>query len=307
MQSTDLKVYKSLSITDTGINGGREGYAEVQSGVLNNAFPSVGNDEREAGGTRLRKLFFRNENASGEALANARAFIKALSTAEDHFVLIEGEQRDTQADLTGSEKQYASGALNTLASAGATEIVADFDEADDVDLADGDMVRISGTNGSMFNTVSGTPSWDGNEAGITLAEQLNVDYPAGSIAAMVLECGTLEPSIEDWTETSGSGTYNETSYPPELNNKGSVDDDWTILFTSATDFTCSGLYEGSVGSGEIGTDFEPTNPNTSTPYFTLRTAGFGGSWTSGDTITFTTHPSSKGVWAKEIWAAGAAA
>ena len=89
---------------------------------------------------------------------------------------------------------------------------------------------------------------------------MNVDYPAGSIAAMVLECGTLEPSLEDWTETSGSGTYDESAYPPELNNKGAVDDDWTILFTSATEFTCSGLYEGSVGSGQIGTDFEPDKP-----------------------------------------------
>ena len=152
MQSTDLKIYKSQVITDTGINGGREGYAEVQSGVLNNAFPSVGNDEREAGGTRLRKLFFRNENAGGEALANARAFIKALSTAEDHFVLIEGDHRDTQADLTGSEKQYASGTLNTPASAGTTEIVADFDDAADADLEDGDMIRISGTNGTRCST-----------------------------------------------------------------------------------------------------------------------------------------------------------
>lgn len=306
MQDSDLKLYKSLVITDTSINGDRVSYTEVVDNVLNNLFPNVSAEERAAGGSRLRKAFFRNVNASLEALSNARAMIKEPSTAADFFVLIDGGQRDTQGDLSGSEKQHATGTLQSQANAGNTQIVVNFDDASETDLADTDLLWLYGGNGQMFNTVSGAPSWNGNQATINLGSQLNVDYPAGSICAMVVSCGTIQPSVESWVETSASGTYDETTHPLEFDAMGTVDDDWTLTFSDGTNFSVSGVKEGSIGSGSISSDFAPTNPNTSTPYFTLRSAGWGGTWAAGDTITFTTHPSGKGIWVKEIWAAGVA-
>lgn len=317
MQDSDLKLYKSLVITDTTINGDRVSYTEVVDNVLNNLFPSISAEERAAGGSRLRKAFFRNVNASLETLSNARAMIKHPSSGADFFVLITGTQRDTQGDLAGTEKQHAAGLLNAQASAGATQIVVDFDDADEADLEDGDRLWIAAVtwdpvNGewavtaSEFNTVSGAPSWNGNQATIDLDSQLQNTYAAESVCAMVIDLGTIQPSVESWTETSASGTYDETTYPLEFDPLGTVDDDFTLEFSDETNFTVTGVKEGNIGSGDISTDFAPTNPNSSSPYFTLKSAGWGGTWAAGDTITFTTHPSAKGIWIKEIWTAGAA-
>jgi hypothetical protein len=302
MQDTDLKLYKSLVITDTSINGDRVGYSEVADNVLNNLFPNVSAEERAAGGSRLRKAFFRNVNASLETLSNARVMIQHPST---------------QGDLAGTEKQHAAGVLNAQANAGGTQVVVDFDDASEVDLADTDILWIAAVtwdsgNGkwtvtaSEFNTVSGTPSWVGNQATIDLGSQLQNTYAAGSVCAMVIDLSDIKASAESWTETSAAGTYDEASNPLEFDAMGTVDDDFTLEFSDATNFTVTGLKEGNIGSGDISTDFAPTNPNTSTPYFTLRAAGWGGTWAAGDTITFTTHPAAAGIWIKEIWAAGAA-
>jgi len=305
MQQSDLKLYKSKVVSDTNSNGGREGATEVVSAQMCNLFPPVSNDEREAGGSRYRKVFFHNANGSGEPASNAKAFLVSLSDAEDHFALISGDHTNTQGDLTGNEKMYATGTLAAQANQGATQIQVDFEDAADVDLANGDTLWLYGTNGQMFNTVSGAPSWNGNRATITLGTALNVDYPQGSICAMVLVIGTLKPSFDSWTETSQNGTYDESTYPPVLVNLGTVRDDWTLTFTSSTAFAVTGLYEGSVGSGQISQDFAPVNPATGTPYFTIKKNGWGGTWATGETITFKTYPASKGIWIKETWPAGA--
>jgi hypothetical protein len=303
MQQTDLKLYKSKVVSDSAGNGGREGATEVVSGVLANVFPKVGQAERIAGGSRWRKI-----SLHPQVLASScKAFLSTLSTAEDHFALVAGGHTDTQGDLTGTEKMHASGSLNGAAAAGATQVVVNFEDAADVDLANGDALWIYGINGQMFNTVSGAPSWNGNQATITLGSQLNVDYPQGSICAMVLEIGTLQPSFDTWAETSAAGTYDEATYPPTLAQVGTVRDDFTITFTSATAFSCSGLYEGAVGTGQVSQDFSPINPATGTPYFTIDKDGWGGTWAIGNTVTFKTYPASKGLWLKEIWPAGASA
>jgi hypothetical protein len=38
--------------------------------------------------------------------------------------------------------------------------------------------------------------------------------------------------------------------------------------------------------------------------FTLRAAGWGGTWAAGNTITFHLHPSAQGIWLKEVVPAG---
>lgn len=144
-------------------------------------------------------------------------------------------------------------------------------------------------------------SWSGTIATVNLKDTLAQSYQsAETYVGLVLAVGDVKPLSLDWVETSGGGTYDETSYPLELNNLGTVTDDFTITFTSATAFGCSGTKEGSIGNGTISADFSPTNPNTGQPYFTLRSAGFGGSWQSGDTITFKTVAAGAAIWCKEI-------
>ena len=150
-------------------------------------------------------------------------------------------------------------------------------------------------------------SYAGNVATVELASGSSVSgtyATANSYGAGCVDGGTVEPSSENWSETSPSGSYDEASYPPVLYNDGTEEDSWTITFTSASAFSCSGANAGSVGTGDITTDFSPTNPDTGQPYFTIDKDGWGGSWASGDTVEFDTHPSALPLWLKEVVPAG---
>jgi hypothetical protein len=85
-----------------------------------------------------------------------------------------------------------------------------------------------------------------------------------------------------------------------------VEDDWTLTFTSSSNFSVSGAYYGSAGTGSVGVNFSPVNPDTGEPYFTISAAGWGGAWNSGDSLTFTTHPAAVPVLLEEEVPAGTA-
>ena len=134
---------------------------------------------------------------------------------------------------------------------------------------------------------------------------------ANTFGAGCIQAGDIEPYFSHWSESnSHGGTYDETSYPPELDNLGSDTETWTITFTGVGTFTCSGALAGTVGSGTTGADFSPGNPDTGEPYFTLRSAGWAGTWSNSgtaDVITFKTRPAAAPVWFKQVVPAGTAA
>lgn len=142
--------------------------------------------------------------------------------------------------------------------------------------------------------------YTGNVATVYLEDQVaNAYTTAKSYGAGCLFASEVTPVVSAWTEVSVGGTYDETIYPVIMYNDGTERDSWTITFTSGTAFTCSGANEGSVGSGGVTADFSPTNPNTGQPYFTIDKDGWGGTWLSGDTVTFTTDPAGFPIWWKE--------
>jgi hypothetical protein len=144
-------------------------------------------------------------------------------------------------------------------------------------------------------------SWAGTVVTIALADNFCNNYIAAqTYVGICLESNDVEPASLDWVETSAAGTYDEASYPPDLDNRGTVTDSFTILFSDATNFGCTGVAEGSLGVGSTGSDFAPTNPITGQPYFTIDKDGWGGSWVNGDTVTFKTVASASGIWLKEI-------
>lgn len=151
-------------------------------------------------------------------------------------------------------------------------------------------------------------SYAGNVVTIDLADTVaNTYQTTNTFAAGCLEADEVAPDWSDFSVTSAAGTYDQVTYPPVLFNDGVEEDTWTITFTSASAFSCSGLYNGNVGSGAINTDFSPTNPNTGQPYFTLRLDGWGGTFAVGDTVTFKTQVAALPMWLKEIVDAATAA
>jgi len=135
-------------------------------------------------------------------------------------------------------------------------------------------------------------SYAGNVVTIQLKEQVANAYSvANTYGSGCIYEDEVEATIASFVVTSTNGTYDDTTHPVTAFNKGTVEDDWTVTFTDASNFSVSGAVTGSVGTGSVNVDFEPENANTGVAYFSLKSNGFGGSFAEGDTITFTTHPS----------------
>lgn len=148
-------------------------------------------------------------------------------------------------------------------------------------------------------------SYAGTVCTVELAESpANAYETTNTFASGVLEVGDIEAASDSWAETSASGTYDESTYQAILTNLGTVEDTFTIAFTSATTFTCSGAAEGSLGTGSTSADFVPINANTGLPYFTIDKDGWGGTWANGDTVVLDTHPAAFPFWIKEAVPAG---
>ena len=312
MEGADLILMKSVVISDAGANGGRQSYNQVSSNVLNNMFANVSQTDRTNGVTKYRKFFFRNKNASDETAANSRIWISSQSTGGDYFRIKDGTDLDTQEEADDYTDWLGTGYLTSVVATDATTIEALFDTPTGV--YNGSIIRMTdNSGGEEFLTVksSGGVTWLGNTATIITTSGIRSTYPASqnSLVSGVIDLGNLVSATSSWAETSASGTYDESTYPVEVNNIGSVSDDWTLTFTAATTFTISGANTGAVGTGSTASDFTPVNASAGggAYYFIIRSAGWGGTWQIGETVIFTTTHSSAGVWFKEVVPAGTSA
>ncbi len=311
IQASEILFYKSAMVTDTGANGGRMGpraTARIATGVKNNLFPDPSQAERASGKTRLRKVFCAVENAENLALTNAATHLIRTTGADDVVTLFSAGQRETQAEI-GAPREYGAAVLAAPVNAGDTSFQITLEDADLVVFQDGDSIWIGDdTNEEYFHDVTISGSAPSLTVTLAAGDQLANAYAQGQtfVASLLPHPDTdLQAGVSDWAESSGAGTYDEDAHPLELKNIGSVEDDWTITFTSASAFVVEGVYNGALASGSIGADFAPANPEGGV-FFTLRASGWAGTWAPGDTITFSTHPAAWPVWLKQVVPAGAA-
>ncbi|MBF0310532.1 MAG: hypothetical protein HQL56_13485 [Magnetococcales bacterium] len=315
--SSELKLYPSQVRNDTSGNGGRMATTAIADSVINNVLPNVSEAERAAGITRYRKLFRKVANADNLPLTSARLFIAKPTQAGDRVTIFPATQTDTQSGITGSERLYGCGPLNANASLGATSVAVATEAAADAIFRDGDLIRISnkpdvgsltGVTEFIRLAASNAVSWNGDLATLTFAEgqSLGNDYlAADTFVGSCIEAGSIEATASDWSLSSASGTYdgwNGSGTSPDIlipDAIGGIEQTWTLTFTSATAFTCVGDTVGAAGGGSTnGADFAPTNATFSRPYFTLPASGWGGTWATGNTLTFKTHPAAYPFWLK---------
>lgn len=117
----------------------------------------------------------------------------------------------------------------------------------------------------------------------------------GTVVAGVLELGTIAADHSTPVKTSALGTFTDNITDYDL---GACYDTFTVTFSSATAFTVAGASEGTIGSGTISAAFSVAHWGSY--YFAIPTSCWGGTWADGDTVVFTTYPSSEGVWFKEV-------
>lgn len=325
--SSELLMLKSNTVDDSAANGGRmDNNSSVVSGVLNNVWPSVFKAERSAGSTKYRKTFLKVANDDDDTLFNPQVWLDRRTPADDWVLFFAGTQTDTQNDITGAEDCYGCGALQANVVSGGGSVVVTVEDATlatgaaDEIFRDGDSIRItnkdapdSGTGTEEDHVINGVPTVSGNDVTITLTGTLANDYNTddntyGTRVMSLMEPSDIVGSFDSFVDTSaGDGAYDDAGYPVLIDNIGTIDQTVTITFTGATTFTAVSDVAGvTLSGGSTGTDYAPSNPDVTKPYFTLESGGWSGTWASGDTVVFHTVPASLPFWQKRVVPAGAA-
>lgn len=316
--AAEIKMYRSASVNDGGTNGGRMSNVVVTDNVKNNLWPDVSSSERVAGSTKYRKAFIKFENAAGLAAITPKVFLEDITPGDDRMAFFPGThtQADVQSGIT-TPRLYGAGRLNANASAGATSISVVVELAADTLFLNGDVIRISdktfvdsGTGNEEYVTITNTVTYAGNVATIPCSALVNA-YTAATPTKVssIYAPGTIQPTVSAPVKTSTAGVFNlaNTGSNPIVEGPvGGVYDTWTLTFSSATAFSVTGTNTGGVGSGTTASNFAPNNTAFSSPYFTIPSAAWTGTWLSGDTVTFTTTPSAIPVWLKRVVPAAAA-
>lgn len=280
--------------------------SQLVSGVKNNLFPDVSQSERTAGSTKWRKAFIHINSAQDTALLNVRLFLDSMTPAGDFVVFQPGTQTDTEDQISG--RPYGIGTLYAPIVGGAVQIqVACEHNAEYATLQPfriGDLVRVSdrpstgGAGNEEWVTISGV-SYGTDFATLNVSPALVNNYAtSNTLVSSVLELPSVVASFSVVSVTSAGGSFDSATVGNLVaHNKGAIEENWALTFTSATTFTVSGNTVGTLASlGSVSADYAPLNPATGTPYFTIKSIAWGGSFQANDTVVFRTHPAAIPIW-----------
>ena len=156
---------------------------------------------------------------------------------------------------------------------------------------------------------------------VSLVSPLSRAYAENAWVSSALLFGDLRAdnpqffSQQAWTgawsdERIGANTtaqYNRTLYPIELVNRNAVTERWALIFTTATTGNIVGETLGVIGTFNVATDTQPTNPVTGQPYFVLRAAGWGSGWATNNVVRFNTRGPNAPIWIARTVLPGASA
>lgn len=315
--NTELLLYKAAEFSDSPTNGGRMSANVITSAVKGNVWPDVSQSERTAGSNKFRKVYPKVANDADLTLSNPKIFIETNTGADDRVNFFAGTQIDTQTDITGSERIFGGATANTAIAIGAATIDVLMEKGADLIFVQGDTLRIS--DKTSVNDVGGkeefvTISTGGVSAPTGDVRTLTIDAPGpvnsfltgiGTKISSVYEPANIVSAFSSFVITSSLGTY-VTASNLIVDNIGGIQQNWTLTFTSATAFDLTGDTLGAVGSGNISSTFAPNNTDFTKPYFSMNSAGWGGTYVAADTITFTTAPASVPLWLERTVPAGAA-
>lgn len=295
-------------------NGGRMAGALLVSGVKNNLFPDVSQSERLAGAVKWRKAFIHVNSAQDTALLNVRLFLDSLTPAGDFVVFQPGTQTDTEDQIGG--RPYGIGTLYAPVVGGAIQIqVACEHNAEYATLQPlrvGDVVRVSdrpstgGAGNEEWVSVTGI-AYGTDFATVDISPALANGYAiSNTLVSGVYETPSVVAGVTGVSVTSAGGSFDSATVGNLVaHNKGAVEENWTLIFTSATTFTVSGNTVGTLASpGSVSADYAPLNPATGTPYFTIKAIAWGGSFQANDTVTFATQPAAIPIWYRRQVPAG---
>lgn len=295
-------------------NGGRMAFSQLVSGVKNNLFPDVSQAERSAGATKWRKAFIHVASAQDVALLNVRLFLDALTPAGDFVLFQPGTATDTQDQVAG--RPYGIGTLYAPVASGANQIrVACEHNGDYATLQPfrvGDLVRVAdrpstgGSGNEEWVTLTGV-AYGADYATLDFTPALANAYgTAATLVSSVYQQAIVVGSFSSLAVTSASGSFDAaTAGKLVINNKGAIEQSWTLTFTGSSSFNVSGNTVGALPTGgSTSADYAPLNPATGTPYFTLKSAAWSGTFQVNDQVRFDSRPAAIPIWYRRQVPAG---
>lgn len=298
--ASELKTYKSAVEGTGGTNGGRIDDSELITTAVAGRIPSISPSQLSAGVTLYFKNHMRVENADALTFSDAGVVMILPVTSDGEGYIFAGTQTDTQADIS-SPDLCGCGQLDANVSASATEIDVAVDDGTVIIFRDGERIWIGdGTNEELV-VIDGTPSVAGDVVTITLATGLVNSYTASNtyVGSVVDAAADIEGSISNASDTSASGTLDDTQIVP--GPIGAIYANVTITMTAANTFTAADDNGNDLGSGSTLSAFAPTNPNTSTPFFTIPSAAWGGTRIAAETFSFRVNPPTLPYWMQLLY------
>lgn len=314
-----IKWYLSAlrSQTTAAQNGGRMSSTRSNDNELDNLFWTIGEDERTAGCVQFAKEFIKVDNPDSVTLRNSRVFLSALSEGNDFTLLTPGTQTDTQDQISGTARWYGIATLSAAAAENATTLSLELEHEGATVAAlrpfvAGDEIRIAirGVKERFYIIAAGGVSWGSGKAlTVTLTTGLKEAWtPAAGVTVLVssvIKPGDLKADISNYSDPSSQYTQsgNLIAYAP-----GGIYQTWTatVVDSAARTVRIEGDTLGSLGTYGCAADVAPINPASGTPYFRMRSLGFGPTLQNNASITFRTLPAAVAIWNRRIFPAGTA-
>ncbi len=296
VDSAELRLYQAVNLA----LGGRMSAVEVVEGSEQSVHPNFSQAQRSAGATSNAKLFFKISDIENGTLSNCKVMLKLPTPGDTNVKIYAGTQTDLVADHP-APRLYGVGIVSAVG--GVSPGDAGFDvevEADGADIFQtGDTIFLRDDNAYEFLVID-TVSVAGTTVTLTTTTTVVAAYTlaANTSCASCILSGTVETSSSNYSVASAAGTLDEVNNPAVLDNIGTVEETWTLTFTTATAYTVSGAILGVVGVGNRTVDSAITNPDFARDYLTLPFALFTGTYVAGDTVTLKTHPASIGFFSR---------
>lgn len=313
LSSIDIVFRRSAGVSNGAYNGGVMGVDIVPSGVKNALFPDVRSAERLAGSEVWRKAFIHFIPVDNSSAFDVKVIPWAPTTADDRVLVYPATQSDNQNDIglrvtAGTVRPYGAARGNGAVQSGSTVITTTLEADSDGIFVAGDSVYISDKASMLSSTGSeeyGVVESVSTIAGVTtvnLVGALQNSYAMPHVSS-VISAGDINALLSGKAVSSVLGTFDESKV--SLSSQASTSDVFTATFSSPANFTVAGARVGSVGSGSIGTTFNAVNTPFEGNFFSIQPAAWGGTFSAGDTVSFTTTPASIPVWYRRIVPAGA--
>lgn len=300
---------KLTSNTTPAQNGGGCDFAQIiTTNVKNNVFPDVTQADRLAGSDKYRKLFLHVKSNDNLQLVNGKVFIDAFTAGGDAVLLYSTTNSSVETGV--GTHAHGIGTLKDDVAAGVTSLNITVENPDLYSTVNpfqtDDWLYVRSGSTEDFATITGrTVNVDGSET-ITFSPALTNAYVAGSTLVSSAIFKHVSATLGTYTTNSPLGVVNAA--PIVLNNRGAIDETWTLTFTSASTYTVAGATVGSLGTGSTASSFDAVNSTASANYFSIPVTCFTGqTFQTGDTFVFDTVSATIPVWIRRKVPVGTAA